>query len=176
MGKGKLKDTVSTFSGENYYGWKEQVTMYLVSEGLDHLLKERPPLPIQPTLLDISSLELDTSSSGDKGKEAASSSVAGESQESIMRLKERMRDMREKEREKQEKYKKKREKYEDWESENRQVVAGLFFCVHPKYRSVLKECESVKDVFTKFDEMFLKQDKMQRLKYKEMYQQFKFDS
>ena len=74
------------------------MTMYLVSEGLDHLLKERLPLPIQPTLLDISSLELDTSSSGDKGKEASSSSVAGEFQESIMRLKERMRDMREKER------------------------------------------------------------------------------
>ena len=68
MGKGKLKDTVSTFSGENYYGWKEQVTMYLVSEGFDHLLKERPPLLIQPTLLDISSLELDTSSSERKAK------------------------------------------------------------------------------------------------------------
>ena len=48
--------------------------------------------------------------------------------------------------------------------ENKQVVAGLFFCVHSKYRSVLKECESglaLKDTTQEEGEDFLAAERNQ---------------
>src|SRR5271168_1626372 len=154
MGKGQLKDTVRVFDGHNYHNWKEQVQMYIAMQGLSYLLEPQPHRLSPHLPLNISTTE--------KDKQPASSSSSGD------------RETRE-EREREERYASEVRKHEKWNDENKQLVGAIYFCVSVSYRMVVKECTTVLEIFTKFDEMFLKQDKMQKLMHKEQFMQFKFD-
>lgn len=131
--------------------------MYIAMKGLSYLLEPQPQRPHPHSPLNISTTEQQA-----KDKQPASSSSSGD------------RETRE-EREREERHASEMRKHEKWSEENRQLVGAIYFCVSVSYRMVVKECATVIDVFTKFDEMFLKQDKMQKLMHKEQYMQFKFD-
>jgi len=128
--------------------------MYIAMQGLSYLLEPQPHRPSPHSPLNISTTE--------KDKQPASSSSSGD------------RETRE-EREREERYASEVRKHEKWNDENKQLVGAIYFCVSVSYRMVVKECTTVLEIFTKFDEMFLKQDKMQKLMHKEQFMQFKFD-
>lgn len=73
MGKDNIKDNVKLFDGNDYYGWKEQVQMYLVYQNMSYLT-EAIPLPLEPPtpidILNIShSFNTTSTSTLEKGKE-----------------------------------------------------------------------------------------------------------
>lgn len=62
-----------------------------------------------------------------------------------MIAKERVREERERVEKARKKFESREELREKWKSNNKQLVAGLYFCVHTQYRQAIKECGTVKE-------------------------------
>jgi hypothetical protein len=63
----------------------------------------------------------------------------------------------------------------EWEEDNKQIVSSFWFVVNTKYRYAVIKYSTVKEVFESMEEIFLKEEKMQKLTFKEKYNIFKFD-
>ena len=175
MGKsksGEIGRAVKLFDGTNYSGWKQDVEMYLKANGLAYLLKPIPAEHIRTPIPQPAPPPIITPPPSPQNNSATNISV--NSTDQTLTYHRLLDEWKERETEDKKLHDKAQKKREEWTLENEQLVGSLYFVIASKYRDILKTGTSIGGVFTQMDEMFLREDRIRKLEYKELYNTFKF--